>query len=90
MIRSNEIIPFVTVSETLIPFVRLALHAHVTFRLGYGIGFTGTLKDSLKDDLKLSKSQYSFFSAVLNIGAILGSLVGGLLVQSGRRRFAKL
>ncbi len=54
----------------------------------YALGFTSPIGDELQDDLNLTDSQYSLFSAIVNIGAMFGALIAGFLADKlGRRMY---
>ena len=54
----------------------------------FAVGFTGPLKDTLKDEVNLTKLEYSLFSAIFILGALVGALAAGPLTQIfGRPRF---
>ena len=57
----------------------------------YTLGFTSPVGNDIADDVNLSDVQNSFFSAVVNIGAMAGSLSAGFLADHlGRKLYDSL
>lgn len=53
----------------------------------YTLGYTSPIGDDLRNDLDLTEAQTSLFGSMVNVGAMIGSLIGGQILDLIGRRW---